>query len=105
MAAMEMWGPYTYYPPNGGLPPTWGYTCWWGPDERLKEANLIVTPHPSAWASETDTIMRVTDIRVTNKWRYGPTYRIDCSLSANFINDSAVVYIRSFDVVVTRIYA
>jgi hypothetical protein len=102
---MEMWGPYTFFPSNGGLAPAEGYEAWWGPDDRLKNNNLVVTPHPSAWANEVDTIMRVTDIRVINRWKSGGTYRIDCSLSASFFNDSAVVYIRSFDVVVTRIYA
>ena len=47
MATVEHFGPYQYDLDSGGLGPQQSYWISFGPDDRFKDATVIITPHPS----------------------------------------------------------
>jgi hypothetical protein len=70
MATVEHFGPYHYDLGSGGLGPQQSTWISFGPDDRFKDATVIITPHPSPDVAGTSSsvamnVLSVGDIFVT----------------------------------------
>jgi hypothetical protein len=69
MATVDHFGPYHYDLGSGGLGPQQSYWISFGPDDRFKDATVIITPHPSpdvaGTTSVASNVLSVGDIFVT----------------------------------------